>query len=183
MKKVCLTYFEAFGNRSENISMKVASDVEAKGITLDKVEFKVSYDEISQEVSSVVNRGYDLIILTGEAGGRSKVTLEKVALNLKSAIISDNYGKYYFNERIDDGDAAYFSNLDVLDLAKRLKEEGYNIDASLSAGSYLCNMSYFYALKEVYKKKLETKVVFVHFPINENIKEDKEIIERLIEIV
>ena len=183
MKKVCLTYFEPFGERRENVSLIVSKDVDNPKVNLDKKGLRVSYDNIEKEIEEIISSNYDLVVLTGEAGGRKKVSLEKLAINLKSAKIPDNDGKICFNERIDNGNDAIFSNVDVISLNEKLKEEGYDLEVSLTAGAYICNLSYYYALKKVKEKNLKTKVIFVHYPVLEDTSSFHKIIERIIDLV
>ena len=181
MKKVCITCFEAFDGRNKNISKLVLDEINSKYASLTKKTLPVSYNKIKDEIKEIMNNNYDVIILTGEAGGRERLALEKVAINLKSASIPDNDGVKVFNERIDDGNNAYFSNIDVLELNKELNNLGYDCYVSLSAGSYICNLSYYYALR---LKNNNTKVLFVHYPIKYNeVEKYKAIIEKIIEII
>lgn len=181
MKKVCITCFEPFDGRDKNISQMVCENVDCKNVEIEKCLLKVSYNGIYDAVKNIMDNGYDLVIMTGEAKSRERLALEKVAINLKSANIPDNDGVSCFNEKIDDGADAYFSNIDELNLNKELNELGFDSYVSLSAGSYICNLSYYYGLR---LKKNNTKVLFIHYPLKyDKVLEYAEIVGKIIEIL
>lgn len=163
---IVLTYFKPFNNNKDNISNSVIKDLSIDNLDIKKYELEVGYNTIESEIDQILKTKPNLLILTGEAGNREYLTIEKVAINLKSSAVEDNLGVKVFNERIDDGLDAYFSNVDILELNKKLNDLGYDAKVSLSAGSFICNLSYFYALKKVNNNNLNTKVLFVHFPRN-----------------
>ena len=181
MKKVCITCFEPFDGRDKNISQMVCEIVDAKNVEITKCLLKVSYNKIYDEVKNIMKLDYDLVIMTGEAKSRERLALEKVAINLKSAAIPDNDGDICFNERIDDGSDAYFSNVDVLSLNNKLNELGFDTYVSLSSGSYICNLSYYYGLR---LKKNNTKVLFIHYPVKyDKVLDYSKTIEKIIELI
>ena len=181
MNKICITSFDPFDGRTINTSREVINKLTNHNLV--KKDLKVSYN-IKDDIEKILKENYDVLILTGEAQGRENLTIEKLAINLKSASRPDNDGVVYFNERIDNGPDAYFSNVDVIELNRKLNSLGYNTKVSLSAGSYICNLSYYYALKYVKEHNLKTKVIFIHFPINyDMINKYKMTIEKIIEII
>ena len=60
----------------------------------------------------------DVILCVGQAGGRSAVTPERIAVNIRDAKIPDNAGNRPEGEPVDaQGPAAYFSPLPVKAMA------------------------------------------------------------------
>ena len=179
---IVLTYFKPFNNNKDNISSSVIKDLDIKDTI--KYELEVGYNTIEDDINRILSTNPDILLLTGEASSREVLTIEKLAINLKSSEVSDNLGLKVFNERIDDGLDAYFSNVDVLKLNKELNSLGCNSRVSLSAGSFICNLSYYYALRKAKKENLKTKVLFIHFPRNFNMIEDyQNTIKKIIEIL
>lgn len=179
MRKICITSFDPFDGRRVNVSREVVNKLD--DISIIKENLKVSYN-IKPDIERILNNDLDILILTGEAQGRDVLTLEKLAINLKSATRPDNDGTICFNQKIGDGCDAYFSNVDVLELNKKLNDLGYNTKVSLSAGTYVCNLSYYHALEFVKKNNIKTKVLFIHYSvdytkIDEYVKTTKKIIE------
>ena len=185
MEKIFLTCFEPFGSRSINISQMVVDRIRINdNRLLEKKTLKVSYLDIDKEISEILNTNCDYLLLTGEAGSRAHISLEKVAINQKSAKISDNYGVLFVNKRIDEDNNEYYTNIDVEKLNKILQEKGFDTEVSNNAGTFLCNMSYFLALRHVKKYNLKTKVLFIHFPTDENrLLEYQRTLEEILELL
>lgn len=156
-----LTSFESFNGRKENVSSLVCEKIYENYIK--KIVLPVSWRETPIKVKELLKLNPDFLILTGEAGNRTKVSIEYVAINLMNANISDNDGVLIKNKKIDDGNDAYFSNYDCIELVNLINEK-YDCGLSLTAGSYICNLSYYIALRDIMENKLKTKVIFVHFP-------------------
>ena len=105
----------------------------------------------------------DVILCIGQAGGRSAITPEMVAINLRYAIIPDNKG----NEPKDEpvvcgGDAAYFATVNLRGMSEAAKAAGIPTEVSYSAGTYVCNDLYYRLLSRF--DKSDTKVGFIHIP-------------------
>ena len=174
-KSIICTAFYPFNNRSVNSSMEAIKNLQ----NVQKVYLDVSINKTPNEVIDILKEEPDVLILTGEAGSRDYVSIEYVAINHYHATIPDNDGVVITNSKIkEDGNLAYFSNIDVYELCDHLQKLGFNIRVSLSAGSYICNLSYYVALNYVNEHKLKTKVIFVHFPIIEN--DNEEIMKNIV---
>lgn len=105
----------------------------------------------------------DVIICVGQAGGRSAITPEVVAINLMEANIPDNEGYKPVNEQIlQNGENAYFSNLPVRDMVEAIKKEGIPASLSFSAGAFVCNEVLYTLLHKF--KNTGVKVGFIHVP-------------------
>ncbi|MGH7093138.1 MAG: pyroglutamyl-peptidase I [Stellaceae bacterium] len=82
----------------------------------------------------------DIVLCVGLAGGRAELSLERVAINIDDARISDNAG----NRPIDipvvaGGPSAYFSGLPITAAVAALREAGLPAAVSNSAGTFVCN--------------------------------------------
>jgi pyroglutamyl-peptidase len=105
----------------------------------------------------------DVILCVGQAGGRSAITPEVVAINLREASIPDNGGNRPVNlPVVPNGPAAYFSTLPVRDMVAAIKEAGIPAQLSYSAGAFVCN-DLLYTLLHRYA---DTPVLvgFIHVP-------------------
>lgn len=105
------------------------------------VEFHVARELLAVEI---VERAPELVLCVGQAGGRSAISLERVAINLADARIADNAGYQPRNQRlIDAAPTAYFAPLDLPLALQTLHGGGIPAEISLSAGSFVCNDVFF----------------------------------------
>lgn len=104
-----------------------------------------------------------IIISLGLAGGRFKVTPERIAINVKDGE-PDNNGYTPVDERIhEEGADAYLTNLPIRSMVNRLQAEGYPAEISNTAGTYLCNNIMYEGL--AYAQQHEgVRAGFIHIP-------------------
>jgi len=83
---------------------------------------------------------YDVVLSLGQAKGRDKVCLERVAINIRDAGLPDHAGHVAQDEPIvPDGPAAYFTNLPLRTMKSAIEEKGVPVAISNTAGTYVCN--------------------------------------------
>ena len=93
------------------------------------------------------------------------MTVEKVAINLKEAMIPDIDGEQPFDEQIrEDGETAYFSTLPVKAMVENMRAHGIPAHISYTAGTYVCNCIMYNALYLAAKKYLGVRAGFIHVP-------------------
>lgn len=106
----------------------------------------------------------DMVIALGLAGGRSKITPERIAINCSDGA-PDNNGVTLQDATIEEnGPDGYFSTLPIRSFVNVLKENGYPAEISNSAGTYLCNFVMYKLLHHIHENNLQTKAGFVHIP-------------------
>lgn len=172
VKTVLITGFEPFLDFNRNPTEIIANSLD--GITVGSIRFigkilPVKYDEAGKALEGAIKESSpDLIIGTGLAAGRSKISLEKIAINYKHSESPDNAGKRVLGERIREGmPDGLFSRIHVEELVKVLNSTGIPAEISLSAGAYLCNYVMFIILIE--SKKIGIPGGFVHVPNDEEL--------------
>lgn len=107
----------------------------------------------------------DILLLTGQAGGRDALCLERVGINLCEAKGADNDGLVLQDTPIfPEGPAAYFSNLPYRKMKEALDELKIPNRYSFSAGAYLCNHVLYGALHLGATRFPEMKSLFLHVP-------------------
>ncbi|MFC5473116.1 pyroglutamyl-peptidase I [Paraherbaspirillum soli] len=106
-----------------------------------------------------------LVICVGQAGGRSQISLERVAINLNDARIADNEGRQPIDTPvITDGPAAYFSTLPIKAIVRAMRDAGVPAEVSHSAGTFVCN-HVFYGLMHLLATQMPaTRGGFIHIP-------------------
>ena len=104
------------------------------------------------------------VVAVGEAGGRERISLERVAINLIDARIPDNAGDRPIDVPVvPEGPAAYFSTLPLKPMLLALESAGLPAEISHSAGTYVCNQV-FYALCHALRERPGVPAGFVHVP-------------------
>lgn len=107
----------------------------------------------------------DLVICLGQAGGRSDVSVERVAINVVDARIPDNEGRQPIDEPVvEGGPAAYFSTLPIKAIVRDLRAGGVPASVSLTAGTYNCNTIFYGLAHYIATERPGLRGGFVHVP-------------------
>lgn len=165
-KRLLVTGFDPFGG--ENINPAWEAVQRLPDSIGDFVLCKLQIPTVFQKATEIVlaqakELRPDVILCVGQAGGRSSVTPERIAVNIRDARIPDNAGNTPSGEQIDpDGPAAYFSTLPVKRMAEKIAEVGLPATVSNSAGAFVCN-DVLYSLLHYYHNT-KTRVGFIHVP-------------------
>lgn len=167
-KTVLITGFMPFGGEKINPSWQAVNQLpdtigDAKIIKKQlPVSFKGSVDKLD---SLIKQYNPDVIINVGEAGGRTGVSLERVAINVDDARIPDNDNYQPSNVKISKGGKnAYFTKLPIFQIEKNIKAQGIPVYISNSAGTYVCNHVMYHLLELLNKEYLNKKGGFIHVP-------------------
>lgn len=168
MKTVLITGFTPFGSDIINPSyeaVKLLPDVisEAKII---KIEIPTSFNQAPQVLEKTMEKYLpDYVVCIGQAGGRTSITPEFVAINYAQAGIKDNDGNKPIHQTlVKDGPAAYFSTLPVYAIVDCMKQNGIPASVSYSAGTFVCNALMYSALHLTHTKYKNCKAGFIHVP-------------------
>jgi pyroglutamyl-peptidase len=168
--KVLITGFEPFGGEALNPSWEAVSRLPdwTSGSTIIKRRLPVTFNGVRKVLPKlIVEEKPDIVILTGQAGGRPNITVERVAINIMDSKMPDNEGFVPEDEPVFEGaPAAYFSTLPVKAIVRALR--GAKIPAAVSntAGTYVCNAAMYTALHTIAVAGMETKAGFVHVPFS-----------------
>ena len=105
-------------------------------------------------------------IFVGQAPGRNKITIERIATNLKDFRTSDGAGNLPRGILIEkDSPVAYWSTLPVFKSSiKKLNDAGIPAVISNYAGNHLCNQILYQGLHYAASNKLNLKCGFIHIP-------------------
>ena len=165
--KVLVTGFEPFGTFKKNPSWEAIKKIkDLNGISIVKYELPVEYEKSTKMLLEILEKEKpNIAILTGVAGNRKDITVEKVAVNLRDANAPDNSGATLHDMPIfENGENAYFSTLPVRDIIDELNSNGINSSISYTAGTYVCNNA-FYTLM-YYINNSNKKIIggFIHLP-------------------
>ena len=166
MKKLLITGFEPFGGESINPSWEivkalpdVVGDYELTKLCI-PVVFGGAAELVLERAGEIQP---DVILSIGQAGGRSAITPELVAINLRHASIPDNAGNKPTDEPIIPvGETAYFSTMPVRRIAEAIGASGITAQVSYTMGTYVCNDLTYTLLSHFHGSK--TGIGFIHVP-------------------
>lgn len=166
---ILLTGFEPFGGAKTNPSWAAARSaarlLAAEGHDVRAVELPCVFGASARELEDALQRFRpELVLCAGQAGGRARISLERIAINCDDARIPDNAGNRPVDEAVvPGGPAAYFTSLPVKAALAALTAEQIPAEVSQSAGTYVCN-HVFYALMHALRNYPGTRGGFVHVP-------------------
>ncbi len=107
----------------------------------------------------------DVVICLGQAGGRSDISVERVAINVVDARIPDNEGRQPIDEPVvEGGPAAYFSTLPIKAIVRDLRAAGVPASVSSTAGTYNCNTIFYGLAHYIATEQPALRGGFVHVP-------------------
>lgn len=166
--RVLLTGFEPFAGDRLNPSALIVEALAGTAIAGARVEGRilpcVFGRAIAEAIRAVDDVTPEVVIALGQAGGRTGITVERVAINLDDARIPDNAGAQPIDRPIlADGPAAYFSTLPIKAMVAALQERGIAAAVSQTAGTFVCN-HVFYGLRHHLAHQLHVRAGFVHVP-------------------
>ncbi|WP_457334793.1 pyroglutamyl-peptidase I [Rhizobacter sp. P5_C2] len=166
---VLVTGFEPFGGETLNPSWEAARALD--GEPLGHAVFAarrlpcVVDDAGPALIDAIEELNPALVLCLGLAGGRTDVSIERVAINIVDARIPDNAGRQPVDEPVvEGGPAAYFSTLPIKAMLRALHDDGIPASISSTAGTYVCN-AVFYALAHyLASERPALRGGFIHVP-------------------
>ncbi|HCA7356437.1 TPA: pyroglutamyl-peptidase I [Citrobacter freundii] len=168
MKTVLITGFEPFGGESVNPSWEVVSGLDNVIIGGCRVVVR-QLPCVFGESLAVLNGAIDalspsLVLAVGQAGGRTDITVERVAINVDDARIADNQGQQPVDVPVvADGPAAWFSTLPIKAMVMAMRNAGIPASVSQTAGTFVCN-HVMYGLLHKLRDAPAVKGGFIHIP-------------------
>lgn len=166
--KVLITGFDPFGGEKINPALEAVmalpdtiGDVEVIKLEIPTV-FGKSLATIRE---AVIKHQPDIIISVGQAGGRFGISPERVAINIDDARIKDNEGNQPIDIKvIENGEAAYFSNLPIKAMTQAMVNAGIPASVSNSAGTFVCNHVMYGILHMIRTEYPHMRGGFIHVP-------------------
>ncbi|MEY8446255.1 pyroglutamyl-peptidase I [Enterococcus ratti] len=168
--KVLVTGFDPFGGDKVNPAYEAVKQMPdtIAGAEIVKLEVPTVFEKSSQVVKEAI-QAYrpEIVICVGQAGGRSAVSFERIAINLAEARIEDNEGNQPFDTALEaDGPAAYFTSLPIKAMTKNVRDHGLPAYISYTAGTFVCN-DIMYRLLHLIKTQFPTiRGGFIHVPFS-----------------
>lgn len=169
MTRILLTAFEPFNGETVNPSQKVVrclARMAFDGLQVETCELPVDrFRAIELALAQIRRSQPDVVIMLGEAGGRSCITPERIAVNMDDFRIPDNAGRQPKRDPIvNDGPAEYFSTLPIESFVERLTLAHIPAALSSDAGRFLCNRLFYCVMNMIATEGLPLRAGFIHLP-------------------
>lgn len=165
MARVLLTAFEPFGSFAENSSLLCLRAVEQNpppGAELVTRLYPVDFDIVRGRLFEDLAEGFAAALHLGQAGRNPNIELEAFGINA---------GGYPGEDATDfrvlepQGPAAYRSQLPLPQWAAMLRAEGFPVEVSFHAGTYLCNATSYWSQHWAATTGQPLRSLFVHLPL------------------
>lgn len=166
--RILVTAFEPFGSHSQNPTMDILESLPEKigKVKIYKQLLPVSYARSFPTLrQKLLEKSFDYIILMGLHGSAKNILLEMAAHNHQGTDKPDNDNFVPGHSAIDPlGKLAYQSDMPYWDLLESLTKADFPVEASSSAGTYLCNHTYYKCLQYIESNYQSSLCLFVHVP-------------------
>lgn len=166
---VLLTGFEPFDGDTVNPSGEVAKQLDGRVIgdrVVRSVILPVQHEAARAVVAPRLEApGLVAVAHLGLAGGRARISLERVAVNVMDYRRPDAHGQVLRDVACaEGGPAAYFSTLPLREILAALTAEGIPAAISNTAGTYLCNDISYTTLHVLGRLGRSIPTGFIHLP-------------------
>ncbi|WP_170758796.1 pyroglutamyl-peptidase I [Ruegeria lacuscaerulensis] len=172
MQTVLLTGFEAYGTTPINPAEQVAKLLDGETVGGSRLVSKIvpntffkCIDFVQDAITEVQP---DAVVMMGEYGGRSMITVERIAQNLNDDArygLKDNDGVVLQDVlTAPDGPAAYRTTLPIRAMVRAMRDAGIPSDISDAAGTFCCNHLMYGVLHYLAENNLDIRAGWVHLP-------------------
>ncbi|MGE5096178.1 MAG: pyroglutamyl-peptidase I [Betaproteobacteria bacterium] len=166
-----VTGFDPFGGESVNPSWEICNRLPRVigGRRVETCRVPCEFRRAIEVVAEAIERYRpSVVICLGQAGGRTHVCVERVAINVNDARIEDNSGESPIDEPIAvNGPAAYFSTLPIKAMAVAMRAAGAPSEVSNTAGTFVCNHLMYGVLHYLAGSGSPARAGFIHVPYAE----------------
>ena len=168
-RHILVTGFEPFAGDTANPSQELAKTVDGRavgGCAVRSLILPVQHEAARDAVAGALGApGLAAVVQLGLAGGRARIALEHVAVNVMDYRIPDNQGDVLRDTPcVAGGLPAYFSTLPLREMLSELTAEGIPAYISHTAGTYLCNYALYTTLHALVGRGAAIPAGFVHLP-------------------
>lgn len=150
--KALVTGFDAFGGDEVNPSSLAVGRLKKRlgKVAVQAAELPTSFARSTEALRMAIAKAKpDIVLCVGQAGGRSELCLERVAINVQDARIRDNDGKQPIDKPVvAGGPSAHFTTLPIKACVAAMRQAGLPAAVSNTAGTFVCN-HILYALMDI----------------------------------
>ena len=171
VRRVLVTGFTPFGGERTNPSWEIVRALpdSIAGYRIEKLRVPTEFGKAIEVASKAIDKWQPQVVLCfGQAGGRSRMSVERVAINVDDARIADNAGRQLIDQPIRrNAPAAYFCTVPVKAMVAGMARAGVPAEVSNSAGTFVCNHLIYGVLHHIACKGYTTRAGFIHVPFME----------------
>jgi pyroglutamyl-peptidase len=165
---VLLTGFDPFAGDAINPSWEAVRALDGETIAAHRVvavKLPVVFGDALHALHEAIAREKPaLAVCVGVANTRTRISIERVAINVDDARIPDNAGRQPVDMPVvHSGPAAYFSTLPIKAMLRALEAANVPAEISQTAGTYVCN-HVFYGLMHELARHEGIRGGFIHVP-------------------
>ncbi|MCW5603987.1 MAG: pyroglutamyl-peptidase I, partial [Burkholderiales bacterium] len=149
--RVLATAFDPFGGERINAAQEAVQRLPARtsGLEIATAVLPTSYARSHPALEVAISRARpDIVLGIGQAGDRTTLCVERVAVNLQDARIPDNDGAQPEDAPVvPGGPAGYFATLPVKTVVAALHAANLPAEVSMSAGTFVCNHVFYHLMR------------------------------------
>jgi pyroglutamyl-peptidase len=166
--KALVTGFDPFGGETLNPSLeairRLPKAIGALQVATQRLpaEFEASLPML---YAAIAREQPDIVLCLGEAGSRTELSPERVAINVQDARIRDNAGQQPVDVPVvAGGPAAYFTTLPIKAATRAMREAGVPVAVSNTAGTFVCNHVFYGLMHYAATQAARFRGGFMHVP-------------------
>src|SRR6478735_4784221 len=142
--RILVTGFDPFGGQPVNpswLAVQALHGRELDGHRIVAAQLPTAFGRSMHVLQELLGQHRPaLVVCTGQAGGRTAISFERIAINVNDARIPDNAGAQPIDTPVvREGPAAYFTSLPIKAMLQALLKAGINAEVSQTAGTFVCN--------------------------------------------
>lgn len=167
---VLLTGFEPFDKEALNPSWEAVRALDGwrcEGASVHARRISCVFGAALAELDRAIDELQPQLVLgIGQAGGRSEITPERIAINVDDGRICDNAGCQPIDVPVVAGaPAAYFSSLPIKAIVRDVRAAGIPAAVSNTAGTFVCNHLFFGLMHRIATRPVAgMRGGFIHIP-------------------
>ena len=171
VRRVLVTGFTPFGGETTNPSWEIVKALpdSIAGYGIEKLRVPTEFGKAIDVAGRAIDKWQpQLVLCFGQAGGRSRMSVERVAINVDDARIADNAGQQLIDQPIrSNAPAAYFCTVPVKAMVAGMVRAGVPSEVSNSAGTFVCNHLIYGVLHHIASNGYAMRAGFIHVPFME----------------
>lgn len=172
IRRVLVTGFTPFGGESTNPSWEIVKALPDNigSYRIEKLRVPTEFNKAIDIAAAAIDKLQPQVVLCfGQAGGRSRMSVERVAINVDDARIADNAGRQVIDQPIRrNAPAAYFCTVPVKAMVAGMSRANVPAEVSNSAGTFVCNHLIYGVLHHIASNSYATRAGFIHVPFLES---------------
>ena len=172
VRRVLVTGFTPFGGEDTNPSWELVKQLpdNIAGYHIEKLRVPTEFGKAIDVAAKAIDKLQPQVVLCfGQAGGRTRMSVERVAINVDDARIADNAGRQIIDEPIRaNAPAAYFCTVPVKAMVAGMMRAGVPAEVSNSAGTFVCNHLIYGVLHHIATQGYAVRAGFIHVPYMES---------------